>query len=44
MYLDIQNIYNHQAREAIAYSYDFSQTGYQYGLTILPSFGLRGEF
>jgi TonB family protein len=44
MYLDIQNIYNHQAAEAIAYSYDYSRTGYQYGLTILPSFGLRGEF
>jgi TonB family protein len=43
-YLDVQNIYNNPAVEAIIYNYDFSQHAYQTGLPILPSIGLRGEF
>jgi TonB family protein len=43
-YLDIQNVYNHQAVEALVYNYNFSQESFQTGLPILPSIGLRGEF
>jgi TonB family protein len=42
-YLDIQNVYNHQAVEAVIYNYNFSQEAYQTGLPIIPSIGLRGE-
>jgi hypothetical protein len=43
-YLDVQNVYNNPAVEAIVYNYDFSQQAFQTGLPILPSIGLRGEF
>lgn len=43
-YLDIQNVYNHQAVEALVYNYNFSQQSFQTGLPIIPSIGLRGEF
>jgi TonB family protein len=43
-YLDLQNAYNHRPVEALLYSYNFSQRTYAYGLPIIPSFGLRGEF
>lgn len=43
-YLDIQNAYNHQSVEALVYNYNFSQSSYQTGLPIIPSFGVRGEF
>ncbi len=43
-YLDIQNVYNNQAVEALVYNYNFSQENFQTGLPIIPSVGLRGEF
>ena len=43
-YLDVQNVYNHQAVEALVYNYNFSQQTFQTGLPIIPSVGLRGEF
>lgn len=43
-YLDVQNAYNHQAVEALAYNYNFSQHTYQTGIPIIPSIGLRGDF
>jgi hypothetical protein len=43
-YLDIQNVYNHAAKEALLYNYNYSQRAYQTGLPILPSLGVRGEF
>jgi hypothetical protein len=43
-YLDVQNVYNHAAKEALLYNYNFSQRAYQTGLPILPSLGVRGEF
>ncbi len=43
-YLDIQNVYNNQAVEALVYNYNFSQESFQTGLPIIPSVGLRGEF
>ena len=43
-YLDVQNVYNNAAYEALSYNYDFSQQAYQTGLPILPSIGIRGEF
>ncbi len=42
-YLDVQNAYNHQNSEGVAYNYDFSQQKSQTGLPILPIFGIRGE-
>jgi TonB family protein len=43
-YLDVQNVYNHQAVELLVYNYNFSQEAFQTGLPIIPSVGLRGEF
>jgi hypothetical protein len=43
-YLDLQNAYNHRPAEQLLYSYNYSQRTYAYGLPIIPSFGLRGEF
>jgi hypothetical protein len=42
-YLDIQNVYNHPAAESFIYNFDFSKRGYQTGIPIIPSIGLRGE-
>ena len=44
LYLDIQNVYNHQAVEATVYSYNYSDRTYQTGVPIIPSIGVRGEF
>ncbi|HMJ14086.1 MAG TPA: TonB family protein [Polyangiaceae bacterium] len=43
-YLDLQNAYNNRPVEALLYSYNFAQKTYAYGLPIIPSLGLRGEF
>jgi TonB family protein len=43
-YLEVINAYNHPAREAIAYNYNFTRQAYLTGLPILPSIGVRGEF
>ena len=43
-YLDVQNAYNHQNTEGIAYNYDYSKSKPVTGLPFVPSFGLRGEF
>ncbi len=43
-YLDVRNVYNNAAKEAIVYNFDFTESSYQLGLPILPSIGLRGEF
>ena len=43
-YLDVQNIYNNQASEAITYNYNFTDRSYVSGLPILPSIGLRGQY
>lgn len=42
-YLDVQNVYNHPARESYVYNFDYSRRGYQTGIPIIPSIGLRGE-
>ncbi|HEY6080378.1 MAG TPA: TonB-dependent receptor [Polyangiaceae bacterium] len=42
-YLDVQNSYNHPASEGLVYNYNFSKQGYQTGIPIIPSIGLRGE-
>jgi hypothetical protein len=43
-YLDVMNAYNNQAVEGPLFSYNYSRLTYQYGLPIIPSIGLRGEF
>ena len=43
-YLDVRNVYNNAAKEAIVYNFDYTQSAFQLGLPILPSIGLRGEF
>jgi TonB family protein len=42
-YLDVQNAYNHPASESYIYNFDYSRRGYQTGIPIIPSIGLRGE-
>jgi TonB family protein len=42
-YLDVQNVYNHPAAESYIYNYDYSRRGYQTGIPIVPSLGVRGE-
>jgi TonB family protein len=42
-YLDVQNVYDYAAREAVNYNYDYTRSTYQTGLPIIPSLGLRGE-
>jgi hypothetical protein len=42
-YLDVQNVYDYAAREAISYNYDYTKSTYQTGIPIIPSLGLRGE-
>jgi TonB family protein len=43
-YLDVQNVYNSQNVEGVAYSFDFTDRQFVTGIPILPSIGLRGEF
>jgi hypothetical protein len=43
-YVDVQNIYNNRAVEAITYNYNYAKSAFVRGLTILPSLGLRAEF
>jgi hypothetical protein len=42
-YLDIQNVYNNAAAEALVYNFNYSRRSYQTGIPIIPSIGLRGE-
>ena len=42
-YLDIQNVYNHQSPEGVAYNFDYSQSTPVSGLPIVPALGVRGE-
>lgn len=42
-YLDVQNVYNHAPVEGFVYNYNYSKTGYQTSLPIIPNFGLRVE-
>ncbi len=42
-YLDVQNVYNHPAAESYVYNFNYSRRGYQTGIPIIPSIGIRGE-
>jgi TonB family protein len=42
-FIDVQNAYNRQNQEGIAYSFDYGAQAPLRGLPILPSIGLRGE-
>jgi TonB-dependent Receptor Plug Domain len=42
-YLDIQNLYNYRAVEAVTPNYDYTRAKNTRGLTIFPSLGIRGE-
>jgi len=44
LYLDVQNVYNHRAVEAIRYNYDYTEQAYLEGLPILPYLGIKGSF
>ena len=44
IYLDIQNIYDHQNPELSQPSYDYTRNQPITGLPIIPSFGIRSEF
>jgi TonB family protein len=43
LYVDVQNVYNAENREATTYSFDFRESTGIPGLPILPSLGIRGE-
>ncbi|MFO8073889.1 MAG: TonB-dependent receptor [Polyangia bacterium] len=44
VYVDVQNIYNHQNVEGYQYNYDYSERVYFTGLPILPSLGFKLEY
>lgn len=44
LYLDIQNVTNQQNVEGVANNFDYSKEQYIFGLPILPSLGIRGEW
>ena len=44
LYLDIQNVLNHQNTEGLQYTYDYTSSEPVKGFPILPTFGLKGEF
>lgn len=43
-YLDVQNVYNNLNPQGIDYNFNFTTRGYQTGLPILPSLGIRADF
>jgi hypothetical protein len=42
-YLDVQNVYSNASVEGPAYNFDYSKSGYQTGIPIIPSLGFRLE-
>ncbi|RME29377.1 MAG: hypothetical protein D6806_01525 [Deltaproteobacteria bacterium] len=44
VFLDVQNIYNHRAAEAVRYNYDATRQTYVEGLPVLPYLGIKGSF
>ncbi|MFZ5468138.1 MAG: TonB-dependent receptor domain-containing protein [Myxococcota bacterium] len=44
VYLDVQNVTNRGNVEAVSYNFDYTREQFLYGLPILPSLGVRGEF
>jgi TonB family protein len=44
LYVDVQNVTNRQNVEGVMNNFDYSQERYLYGLPIIPSLGVRGEF
>ncbi len=43
-YLEMQNAYNRQNPELLQYNYNYTDHTFVTGLTVIPSFGIRGEF
>ena len=39
MYLDVQNVYQHENAEEIVYNFDYTRRSYITGLPILPVLG-----
>jgi hypothetical protein len=44
IYLDVQNVTNHQNPEEVVYEYNYSRKSYITGLPILPVIGLKWSF
>ncbi len=44
LYLDIQNLYNQENREATLWDYRFNESGPLPGIPFLPTLGLKGSF
>jgi TonB family protein len=42
-YADVENVYNYRAPLGTSSNYNYTQQGYDQGLPIIPSLGLRGE-
>ena len=44
LYLDIQNLYNQENREATLWDYRYNESGALPGIPILPTLGIKGSF
>jgi hypothetical protein len=44
VYADVQNVLNTRNAEGLFYNYNYTQKAFVYGLPILPTVGLRGEW
>ncbi len=44
LYLDVQNMTNQQNVEGVANNFDYTKEQYIYGLPVIPSIGIRGEW
>ena len=44
VYLDVQNVYNQKNTEFYQWAYDFSRRVDVYGVPVLPTLGVKGEF
>jgi len=43
-YLDVQNVYNYDNSESLAYNYDYSKSGKVSSIPILPIVGFKAEY
>ena len=44
LYADVQNVTNRRNVEGVTFNYDYQQERFLYGLPIIPSLGIRGDF
>ena len=42
-YLELLNVYNNAAKEALNYNFNYTQSAYTTGLPFIPNLGVRGD-